>query len=468
VRTSSPQELARADAPRFFEARLNIVRCVSSCRSMPGSHLANQPIARRGRALLGLVTVALLLAPIGCGGGAGSGDAGGSAGGRGPLNDAGSVGGSGGVGAGTSGAGGNSAGASVGGGDQNDGGFSDVRPPGPLSKRQACRDYLAAACRRELECGIIQTFESCFDGLAAKCPDYLFSPDSTRTIDSVESCAPIIGALSCADIASGNYPTCATGGTRKEGAACAFHAQCESLTCVNTTLGAGACGTCAHVVAAGDSCSGNVACPRGTGCQGGKCVVPSPTLHPDPVGKDQTCGQGPCEAPLLCVATLGGGSGICKDAPATGQPCADGIYFPRSSPALQDGCSDIEYCDFSYHCAPIPGPGEACGDPGAAFALICAQGSYCDIAASDASTFRRCKRGEAVGGSCSDKITCAIGLVCVRPDGGATGTCERFAEEGEACGAPYVECAIGTRCSSGTCVALDSQGLAVGCGVDGG
>jgi hypothetical protein len=436
---------------------------------MPRSHLINRPVARRGRASPGLVTVALLLASIGCGGGTHSGSVGGSeSGGNGPLDGAGGVAGSGGSGAGAGGVGGNAAGASGGGGAQNDGGFLDARPPGPLSKRQACRDYLAAACRREVECGITQTFESCFDSLAAKCPDYLFSPDSTRTIDSVEACAPIIAALSCADIALGNYPTCATSGTRKEGAPCAFHAQCESLHCVGTTLGAGACGTCAHVVSAGDPCSGNVACPKGTGCEGGTCVVPSPTLHPDPVGKDQTCGQGPCEAPLVCVATFGGGSGICQDPPATGQPCADGIYFPRSLPALEDGCSDSEYCDFTSHCAPIPGPGEACGDPGAAFTPICAAGSYCDVAASDASTNRRCKKGEDLGGSCSDTITCAIGLECVRPDGGTTGTCERFAEEGEACGAPSVQCAVGTQCSSGVCVALDSQGLAVGCGVDGG
>src|SRR5258708_1823076 len=82
----------------------------------------------------------------------------------------------------------------------------------PLTKRKACRDYLAAVCARFEVC-LGPTHRGCL-AKQDQCPDYLFSPGSTRTIESVEACLPAIAALSCDDLNTANFPACSTPGTK--------------------------------------------------------------------------------------------------------------------------------------------------------------------------------------------------------------------------------------------------------------
>ncbi len=203
-------------------------------------------------------------------------------------------------------------------------------PNAPLTKRKACRDYLAVLCARQGDCSGPATGYGCLQR-QAKCPDFLFSPGSTRTIESVEACLPAIRAMSCDDISIVKYPACSTPGTKMPGEACAFNTQCESLSC-GAGYGNADCDTCARAAKSGESCTGSaVTCEGGLVCMGS---CEAPTTHVT-VGKNgDPCDQFmPCDTGLVCAGTSpNASSGFCAAAPRVGEKCVYAVYRNPSLP----------------------------------------------------------------------------------------------------------------------------------------
>jgi hypothetical protein len=135
--------------------------------------------------------------------------------------------------------------------------------------------------------------------------------------------------------------------------------------------------------------------------------------------------------------------GTCDVPAALGSPC----LFDRL--ATQGICAEGSYCDETSTCKALPAPGEAC--------LMypwpqCAQGYFCDLTVNGGT----CTAQAALGEACSESVPCVDEASCLGPIAGAPSTCQKVAEEGEPCTAANTQCAEGTACQEGICVATDA------------
>ncbi len=369
-------------------------------------------------------------------------------------------------------------------GDAGDDGGASV-DAGPVDPKQACVDYIAAYCAKEIECTGPQ--RDCALAAAA-CPEYLLSPGSTRTVDSIETCASALQTVTCADFLVGVLPACVTPGTLPPGAPCAFESQCASLFCIGDGQ---SCGHCANLPTpeAGTRCGGyfecspGFVCDRSTGAcwpaqgQGASCTPSGnpPTLCEDGIdclsgagnGTTGTCGTlpdagsacvraisrfdtsaGTCAGPfgVACVGAVDGGApGTCEGPAAEHAPC------------LAGQCDEAHYCalaDASTQgtCEPLPGPGAPCAG------RLCADGSYCGIGLGDAGTM-----------GCHPRV--ALGQPCIQISASAVDPCGAGAQctVGGVCAASSRgdPCDASTRClfplacgASGTCEPVDPASCA--------
>jgi hypothetical protein len=373
--------------------------------------------------------------------GAGAAQGGAAGGGSGGISAGGAAGASGSAGAsGVAGTSGNTG---------TDGGAPDASS---MTKYAACADYVNATCNRLYrECsGLPAVADPCPDFLNL-CPDFLFSDGSNRTIDEVLSCAAVWRTYSCDQVSRGLFPKCGRTGQRAVGQPCVYGSQCASGRCGGAPLDATSpCGVCAAVVNAGDQCgSFQGLCPNGYECSSGGTCTPLPIFNLPAGAACERLGQ--CLAGYLCLPEGNdGGTLQCRPTPKLGDACTG--Y-----------CEEEAVCS-SSRCVPAPGAGEAC-----ASGYTCNAQSACDREALPAPV---CRARKAIGERCKpDKYLfvnvagdCQKGLMCFCDDASCSGgTCYVRRFLGESCTGAGSHCVLGTECRQGTCVALDSQGLADRC-----
>jgi hypothetical protein len=325
----------------------------------------------------------------------------------------------------------------------------------PKTTRSACRAYMKAWCERYSACNPSFPIVAC-DSIGGQCPDRLFAPGSTRTIESAFACADAFATLSCSDLFLGKYPPCATSGARKAGESCMFAAQCDSLVC-GYAFGAGPmCSICTRVVNAGEQCGEGLSCPLGYRCQGycepAMYVAPG-ELH-GPCSVVSACARG-----LFCRLNDSGLDGVCEEELAPGSPCT--FQSSSDAPVICAG----GYCDADGTCHAWPNVGDPCGTVADHLWPACGVDTYCGE--DRASPTARCLASPGLGDPC--KWACKRGLECSGSDGGVgSGVCIGTAEEGESCTDPHLRCASGTDCVAGRCVARATLGLFDQCAADGG
>jgi hypothetical protein len=276
---------------------------------------------------------------------------------------------------------------------------------------------------------------------APSCPDLLFAPGSTRTVEGAASCANEWRQLDC----GASSPACATPGTRLAGEDCVSGFQCAAQVC---TREEDACGECAMLVGAGEACDYRLGliCEPGLYCDttsGGVCAEPDrdPTQALE-LGEECNPGSGTCY-PNDCRADAQGVH-RCQPYPTLGQDCS-----VRLTCAFGDS-----YCDLSHVCLEFPDVGEACGVDGfTGAAQWCAEGATCDRTQEPPTCVDRPGANEACVG------TCQAGLACYCDnDACQTKSCKRLRFPGEACAAPEDVCVVST-CTAGTCIESSGAGL---------
>jgi hypothetical protein len=314
------------------------------------------------------------------------------------------------------------------------------------------------------------------------CPDLVFSPGATRTIEGLKACAATYKTLPCDQVLAEKVPSCVTPGTRAQGQACIFSSQCSSLDCRTTSNG---CNQCAKEVGLHESCDApDLACSWGTSCVG------SPqTCEPDeraPLGPNEACVRGSvCMEGYFCNASAQ--AGVCTALPKEGERCASSL------------CARSTYCSSDFTCKILPGMGEPCGlassvppkpmfcqpglvchygatsqsgtclpppvagepcvfDPDAPQYKTCGEGLHCDEATSPA----LCAAPEKAGAACTSDAACEPGSLCACPP--STPDCQdrhcqiaRFA--GERCDEPNTMCHPAFSCDAGICKPIPLRGL---------
>jgi hypothetical protein len=315
-----------------------------------------------------------------------------------------------------------------------DGGRTDGMANKDAATKEAARDAgptLAEACmaRANAICALLNncsparlqfdygTTSTCFAGVQATCLNTLSAPSTGNSPEITENCAQAYPAYDCTDFLNNENPPmpCAqVKGTLGMGKACAFPGQCQSGFCAIPPTSA--CGVCAPMPIAGDSCANLTTCGVGLFCEATTktCVVFGTS--------GGTCSStAPCGTGLSCVAA-DGGPGTCQAAVATqGQTC---------DPTLQTGpgCSfdkGLECNSTSAQCEPITfaAGGQPCGVISGQF-VRCAAGGICSTTATDAG--KVCVAAAATDGTCD-----IAGPGCIEPErcigateGGVSGKCQ--------------------------------------------
>jgi hypothetical protein len=237
-----------------------------------------------------------------------------------------------------------------------------------VSETAACVEYMRAQCERKAECGLYASFEACFFQDVSLCPDYLFSPGSTRGVDDTLACAEAWHDAPCDDVRRGLPLACATPGTRQPGEACISGPQCASRVCSGRI---DTCGTCRAVAADGEACvAGTQICELGFTCDAdlALCVryfVPPPRPQPEPLPLGAECRGNDCGS-NQCARD---GDEVYRCAPygqlpAQGEACTERCAGDASCLCIDETCS-------ARRCQLIRTPGQSCG---AAAFETCADG----------------------------------------------------------------------------------------------
>jgi hypothetical protein len=295
-----------------------------------------------------------------------------------------------------------------------------------VSERSACIAAVRAYCQRYAECFSSITAEACAAPYLANCPDLLFSPGATHSIEQVASCAERFPSIDCDEIDQKGQRACLLAGSLPVGAPCTYISQCDQ-TC--TSYLGDKCGTCATFVSRDATCAPDTAslCPFSQQCGAGRCSDrtrrPNPRARAGEACDNLTIG---CLRDLTCSSS-DGGTRVCRPYPPVGQPCAEGHCAPGG------------YCDpRGMGCVPYLALGASCGDDSA-----CGPRAYCDLTAPMA----RCTARPEVGAPCTR--VCVDGAVCA--SSGSTSRCLRLRQTGESCGLPLDRCSDGSSCSDGLC-----------------
>jgi hypothetical protein len=357
-----------------------------------------------------------------------------------------------------------------------------------MSKAEACIAYTAAACKRRSEC--LSTLSDCFQATSL-CPDVVFLPGSTRTVEDLLACADAYATLSCDAIRYDQLPTCVTPGTLAAGEACSFSPQCASLECTGSP-----CGTCAKSVGLGESCiTAGVTCALGLYCgPKGQCASPpDPNAPPKLLGG--TCATiADCPDDSFCQIPSGSMAGVCTAYPGVGESCSVGLTCDSASYCSQadlvchalpeDGApcgvdaftGRASYCAAGLichlgatrsagTCGAFQAEGEPClvyPDDGTVNSISCAKGLFCDTTVMPA----LCTAPGAAGAPCHTAVgdaACVSDYSCECVDAACTaGACVHLGRAGDPCD-DDAHCHPAFACTGGVCVPRDSQGLADAC-----
>jgi hypothetical protein len=330
----------------------------------------------------------------------------------------------------------------------------------------ACIAYATAVCRRQAECSGFN--DRCLETAAGECPDLVFSPGATRTVEGLLACAKDYATWPCDDVKSNVLPPCVTPGTRAQGEPCDFPSQCKSRQCETH----GGCGQCAKTVDIGESCAApDVACAGTSSCGASGICLPmtgplyfagQPCTVDWPCESDYYC-QGvclplpkigeSCEALGDCVyGAYCGPDGSCLAVPGVGEPCG----FARAGkpnayycePGL--GCN-VDPSSMTGTCLALPQLGEPClltGD--SAGNQACDPALHCD----DAQSPGTCIAIGAAGTTCHSVWDCQGDLACACPTAEPDCKLRKCASprvEGERCDEPNTACHAAFRCEAGIC-----------------
>ena len=146
---------------------------------------------------------------------------------------------------------------------------SDAAYP-PPTPSEACAAYVDALCGRAPECNFGAPGDC--KTAAAACPDSLFGPGATNTVDGVVACTRQMVSASCDDSKAGRV-ACLYPGTRTKGSPCVYGSECGSQKC--TAPAPNGCGTCLGLRAAASGCpTSTETCGPGSVCptDAGGCV----------------------------------------------------------------------------------------------------------------------------------------------------------------------------------------------------
>jgi len=273
-----------------------------------------------------------------------------------------------------------------------------------------------AACSGKIDAagvGVIRMFGSmaeCLTRQALMCTSAFKAPGSGHSLATEQECADAFPGFSCADFFANDTPAaCRPAGSRINGAACAFDAQCKSGFCTGEKRAQ--CGTCAPEPAIGDSCAASD-CGRGQFCDATSKTCKAPGAVGDPCDANDDCGYG-----LACDGTgAAAGAGTCQAAAsAIGAPCGGTLPV----------CDGVQ----GLFCA------GAVGAKKCVAATFVGAGAPCGVLSQDA--YAGC-----TGGACYT----AKGLA----GAGEMGTCAANAADGAACDAVTgPECEFPARCVLG-------------------
>jgi hypothetical protein len=379
----------------------------------------------RALVLRGSVGV-LFVGALGCGSSSSStsggrpGDGGSAQGGSGSGQ-----GGTAGTQAGTTGVGGSASGSGGNGtGNAGSGSGGDAGAAGqPMTEEAVCRAVIQAQCEVKARCGTYRDLKHCMQ-LTELCPEYYFSPGSTRTVQSMASCLDAVRNLSCDENRVGINPPCLTPGTLEDDAPCTYSSQCVSGACVAAE--GSSCTTCSPLPRAGEPCEGTF-CAIGSFCDrlSGNCTV-APASPAAAEGEPCNVTSSPfvgCRGSLVCGPTASSAA-ACHVAPGEGEPCTpDFLCAPPfecigtgsdSVCAVRDcypGCPTGLGCVYqngAYTCAMIGELGDACDGT----LTPCASGLVCKNGA----CVEQGRRGEPCeAGDCSRVLTCTNGI-CSLPE----------------------------------------------------
>lgn len=320
---------------------------------------------------------------------------------------------------------------------------ADAGATAALDPTLACIEYMRGLCERSARCdGIPSTIEPCMSN-ARFCPDVMFAPGSTRTVEGTLACADEWRELPCDAVPS--HPTCATPGTRAAGEPCIASMQCASHSC--STYG-DTCGVCSQIAGEAEACdlAAGIDCDEGLYCSEDPqvCVALPPASRASTLALGEECDPRLSECyPNDCRRDT---SDVyrCTPYPTLGQDCT----VPLTC-AFGDS-----YCDISGVCLAFPAVGAACGVDGfTGDGRWCGADGYCD----DTAEPRVCRALAAPGEAC---VTgCVSGYRCECDTAECLERhCSRQRYPGESCDEPGDRCLVG-RCEAGTCQAYEAQGL---------
>jgi len=310
----------------------------------------------------------------------------------------------------------------------------------PQTETHACLAYVLAFCEQTARCHGSPSVVSCYEANSVRCPDLLFAPGSTRTIDGTFECAEVWRTLAC-EIPT---PECAAAGTLAEGEACVTGIQCASRLCSgNTDL----CGSCLPSAGLDEPCddSAGPQCVPGLRCDYTDSVcVPDVNAPSDPVEVGTECEPSSSVCyPNDCRAD-DAGVYRCQPYPTLGQDCSDPLTC-----AFGDS-----YCDITQVCLALPVAGEPCGVDGfTGVAQWCAEGFSCDASSGLALCVAIPGLGEPCGGACQDDLSCNCS-----DDACSSQVCQRPRFHGETCTPPQDAC-IGGDCVDGSCFVPEAESI---------
>jgi len=313
------------------------------------------------------------------------------------------------------------------------------QPPLPRTETHACLEYILGFCEYTARCGGESNVTACFERNGASCPDLVFAPGSSRTVDGTFACADEWRALGCELVT----PECATAGTLADGEACISGIQCASRLC---SVGESACGSCLPSAELGEACDDALGpqCTPGLGCDPTALVCVAletgAGVNPLEIGDEcdptrSDCSPNDCRLDDAAVYR-------CQPYPTLGQDCSDPLTC-----AFGDS-----YCDITQVCLALPAAGESCGvDAFTGLAQWCADGAFCDRNQYPALCVATPGLGEPCDGACQEDLGCNC-----TDDACATRVCQRPRFHGQSCAVPEDTCILG-ECLAGSCVVPEAE-----------
>jgi hypothetical protein len=303
-----------------------------------------------------------------------------------------------------------------------------AKETGP-SMAVACADLAKAECAKRVACtnkinaagaGILRVFgtmDACLTREALQCMATLSAPDSGHSVSKIEDCVTAYATLSCDDFYATNVPdACRPVGTRDNGGACDYGAQCKTGYCSNVKMAL--CGACADAPAVGASCATSD-CARAQTCD-------ATTTTCQVYGKaGDACDADDCGYELDCSATglLATGAKTCQATIDTlGTACGGTMPLCDSLQGLVcEGTVGMKTCVAQTFVT----DGMPCGAVTGGYASCTAGGCYTDKGLVGAGETGTCKANAADDASC-DTVSgpgCLLPAKCVVKGGGTSGKC---------------------------------------------